>query len=86
MIFSGPRTTCSNPSSDSASNPQPMRQPEPVQAAALADQSDADGDEGDGHDEPTEPGEPTDDGLDTAAERAGQVEVDGQPQQHTDER
>ena len=48
----------------------------------LPHQGDADSDERDRHHEPAEPGQPADDGLDPAAERPGQVEVDGHAQQH----
>ena len=85
MIFSGPRTTCSKPEQRQArAAPNRCASRNAVRAAALADQGDADGDQRDGHDEPTEPGEPADDGLDAATERTGQIEVDGQAQQHAD--
>ena len=84
MIFSGPRTTCSRPSSADPEQPPADAQPEPMHAAALADQGRTDRDERDGHEVAAHPGEPSDDGLDTAAERAGQVEVDGQAEQYTD--
>ena len=84
MIFSGPRTTCSRPSSDRPSKPQPRARRTRRRLCALADQRDADRDERDRHDVAAEAGEPADDRLDAAAEWAGEVEVDGQAEQHAD--
>jgi hypothetical protein len=53
-------------------------QAEAIHAAALADQRSPDRDQGDGHHEPAETGEPADDGFDAAAQRTGEVEIDGQ--------
>ena len=55
-----------------------------MRAAALAHQGDAHGDEHHGDQVATDAREPTDDRLHPTPERAGEVEVDRQAEQHTD--
>ena len=86
MILPGPRTTCSSPSNDSPTQSPADGQTEAAHALALADERDADSDEGDRHHETAEPGEPANHGLDPAPERAGQIDVDGQAEQHAERR
>ena len=70
------------PEQRQSQQPPSDRQAETAHALALADERNPDSDERDRHHETAQPGEPADHGLDTATERARQIEVDGQAEQH----